>query len=79
MNAELKVGSLEFTDEQMVALRRYRQHFKAGEIRTAVRANWDHPDRYVRKAAADLIAELPAAERAPLVKAAKLPAQESSV
>jgi putative heme-binding domain-containing protein len=44
-------------------VRRHRSHFGAAALREIVRANWDHPDRYVRKAAADLLATLDEGDR----------------
>src|SRR5262249_16713225 len=41
-----------------VAIRRQRSHFPPASVGQALRANWDHPDRYVRMAAAGLAAEL---------------------
>jgi putative heme-binding domain-containing protein len=42
----------------LTALRRHRDRFEPDAIQQAVRANWDYPDRYVRGAAADLLATL---------------------
>ncbi len=39
----------------LVAVRRHADRVDSAVVRAAVRANWDHPDRYVRNAAADLI------------------------
>ncbi|HYT91983.1 MAG TPA: hypothetical protein VEL76_24930, partial [Gemmataceae bacterium] len=39
----------------LVELRRHQEHFQTAELVEVVRANWDHADRYVRKAAGDLI------------------------
>jgi putative membrane-bound dehydrogenase-like protein len=52
-------------------LRRHRGHFGAAVIQEAVRANWDHADRYVRKAAADLVATLDRSEQPVLGKQAQ--------
>jgi putative heme-binding domain-containing protein len=51
-------------------LRRHLSHFAPADLREAVRANWDHPDRYVRKAAADLMATLYEADRKALAEQA---------
>ncbi len=47
----------------LVGLRRHRVQFTAEEIDAAIRLNWDHADRYVRKAAADLLAGVPEPRR----------------
>jgi putative membrane-bound dehydrogenase-like protein len=44
-------------------LRRQRGHFGAAVIAEAVLVNWDHADRYVRKATADLVATLDRGEQ----------------
>jgi putative membrane-bound dehydrogenase-like protein len=62
----------------LVALHRHRKQLPGEEIAGAVRANWDHADRYVRKAAADLIAALPAPERKALGKEARSPRQQAT-
>jgi putative membrane-bound dehydrogenase-like protein len=62
----------------LIELRRHREHFRAGEMAKAIRANWGHADRYVRKAAADLIATLSTAERATLAKEAGDPRQQAT-
>jgi putative membrane-bound dehydrogenase-like protein len=58
------------------AVRRHRDHFQAEVVREVIRRNWDHPDRYVRKATADLIATLDNAERQTLAAQAQTPWQE---
>jgi putative heme-binding domain-containing protein len=52
-------------------LRRHHSHFGAATVREAVRANWDHADRYVRTAVADLVATLDGGERQALGEQAK--------
>jgi putative heme-binding domain-containing protein len=60
----------------LAEIRRHRNHFQAAAVQEAVRANWDHPDRYVRKAAADLFATLGEADRRVLEKQADTPARQ---
>jgi putative membrane-bound dehydrogenase-like protein len=43
----------------LAGLRRHFNHFPAVKLLDAARANWDHPDRYVRQATAALLAALP--------------------
>jgi putative membrane-bound dehydrogenase-like protein len=62
----------------LVEIRRYRPHFSDEEARAAVLANWDHPDRYVRKAAADLLASLDARERQILAGRAQNPLRQTT-
>jgi putative heme-binding domain-containing protein len=57
-------------------LLRHRNHFKTKTIQQAVRANWDDADRYIRKAAADLIPTLSERARQTLLRQAKAPAQQ---
>jgi putative heme-binding domain-containing protein len=52
-------------------LRRHRDHFGAATVTEAILANWDHADRYVRKAAADLVATLGRNEQQALGKQAQ--------
>jgi putative membrane-bound dehydrogenase-like protein len=52
----------------LVALRRHREQFTAEEIEAAVRLNWGDADRYVRKAAADLLGGLPEPRRRALAR-----------
>jgi putative heme-binding domain-containing protein len=52
---------------------RHRSHFDAETLRQAIRANWDHPDRLVRLASANLLAALSADERAALAALAESP------
>ncbi|MCI0459809.1 MAG: c-type cytochrome [Gemmataceae bacterium] len=63
----------------LVGLRRHREHFPGEQIVAAVKANWGHEDSYVRKAAADLIALLPAAEQRALVDQAGTPLQQTTI
>jgi putative heme-binding domain-containing protein len=55
----------------LVELRRHRGQFSAEEIEATVRLNANHADRYVRKAAADLLGGLPAARRLALAREAR--------
>jgi putative membrane-bound dehydrogenase-like protein len=62
----------------MVQIRRFQTHFTCEEVQRAVLANWDHPDRYVRKAAADLLASLEDPERRAVAARARTPLQETT-
>ena len=62
----------------LVEIRRYRPQFPGEEIKAAVLANWDHPDRYVRKAAADLLESLDARERRLLAGREQNPLQQTT-
>jgi putative heme-binding domain-containing protein len=62
----------------LVDLRRHHDHFDAEAIGNAIRANWDHTDRYVRKAAADLIGTLDEDRRRTLGIAARTPPQQTT-
>ncbi len=62
----------------LVALRRHREHFPTEELSAAIRANWVHADRYVRKAAADLIALLPERDQRDLVPPTLTPDQQAT-
>jgi hypothetical protein len=55
---------------------RHRSHFEAAALLEIVRANWDHSDRLIRKATANLIATLGEAERRALAGQAKTPVQQ---
>ncbi|HXG12685.1 MAG TPA: hypothetical protein VNK04_23205 [Gemmataceae bacterium] len=59
----------------LTAIRRHRPHFNAGQLLSVIRANWDHPDRYVRKATANLIASLSKEERRSLGQEKMAPLQ----
>jgi putative heme-binding domain-containing protein len=60
-------------------IQRHWQKFKIEQIEAAVRANWDHSDRYLRQLAAGLLAVLPRRERRKLATKAKTPAQQLTV
>jgi putative membrane-bound dehydrogenase-like protein len=62
----------------LVEIRRSRSQFPCEDLKTAVRANWDHPDRYVRKAAAELLASLDARERQSLAGGAHNALQQTT-
>jgi putative heme-binding domain-containing protein len=62
----------------LIAIHRHRAEFAADVIQQVVRANWDHPDRYVRKAASDLIATFSAKDRQALKDRAGTPQQRIS-
>lgn len=57
----------------LIDLRRHRNHFDAGTVQTIVKANWDHDDRHVRRAAAELLATLNERERWALAEDVKTP------
>jgi putative membrane-bound dehydrogenase-like protein len=42
----------------LIAIRRHRDKLAGEEVRSAIEANWSHPDRAIRRAAVGLIAEL---------------------
>jgi putative heme-binding domain-containing protein len=52
---------------------RHRNHFKDLEVRKAVQASWDHPDRSVRRAAAELVETLSSRQTRVLGRQAKTP------
>jgi putative membrane-bound dehydrogenase-like protein len=56
---------------ELVELHRHRGERPAEEIVRAVQANWDQPDRYLRKAAADLVASLDGAAQRRLAETAR--------
>lgn len=58
------------------AIQRHRERFDAEQIVRAVRANWGHPDRHVRRATADLLATLTAEVRQSLNAGARRPAEQ---
>jgi putative heme-binding domain-containing protein len=63
----------------LTALRRHRKECDAGVVKEAVRENWDHADRYVRLAAAGLVATLDAADRKDLAGQARTPRQQTTL
>jgi putative heme-binding domain-containing protein len=60
----------------LLAIRRHRDHLQPDRVAEVVRANWDHPDRYVRQATADLVATLTEPQRRQLAGQAKTPAPQ---
>jgi putative heme-binding domain-containing protein len=60
----------------LAGMRRHRSHFLTAAVQEAIKANWVHPDRYIRKAAADLLATLSEADRGALAKQAEMPMQQ---
>lgn len=60
----------------LVQIRRFHSNIPYEQVRRAVLANWDHPDRYVRKAAADLLAALDERLRRALADDARRPLQQ---
>jgi putative heme-binding domain-containing protein len=59
----------------LAALKRHSGHFKNTAILEAIRASWDHPDRYVRMTCADLIASLPDRDCRALTRSIQTPRQ----
>jgi putative membrane-bound dehydrogenase-like protein len=62
----------------LAEIRRYRPQLPCADVKEAVLANWDHPDRSIRSAAADLLASLDAGERQTLAKCAQSPLQQTT-
>src|SRR5262249_49840004 len=62
----------------LIEMRRHLGRLKAADVLAAVRANWEHEDRHVSRAAADLIAVLPQQERHQLRDDAKQPRQQAT-
>src|SRR5579871_313543 len=62
----------------LVDLRRFQPQFASEDLRTAVRTNWDHPDRTVRKAAADLLASLSKSAQRALTADVRCPLQQTT-
>jgi putative heme-binding domain-containing protein len=74
-------AAVEDTPQRLQALAgilRHRGQFGTGTVEDAIRANWDHPDRYVRKAAADLIATLDDRHRRALGEQARSPLAQAT-
>ncbi len=63
----------------LALISRHRDHLTGEQIQSAIRANWDNPDRYLRKLAADLIAALDEAGRAALARQTNAPLQQLTV
>jgi putative heme-binding domain-containing protein len=63
----------------LTALRRHRKECDAATVKEAVRENWDHADRYVRLAAARLLATLDDADRKDLAGQARTPRQQTTL
>jgi putative membrane-bound dehydrogenase-like protein len=64
--------------QALIAIRRHRERFSADELAGVIRANWDHADRPVRKATADLLAALDEAQRQEFSAQARTPIQETT-
>lgn len=62
----------------LVEMRRFRAQLTEEAIQAAVLANWDSADRYVRKAAADLLAALDGQKREALAVRARSPLQQTT-
>jgi len=65
--------------QALIALRRFSQDTPAEVMEKAVRANWNYNDRYVRKAAAELIALLGARARQALARQAQSPFEQTTL
>ena len=63
----------------LIAVRRHRDGLSSGDVQSAILANWGHSDRTIRRAAADLIADLDAPARKALGDQAKVPAERATV
>ncbi len=57
----------------LAALRRHHERVKAAFLQEAFLANWEHPDRYIRRAAAELFPHLPGPVKKSLARDAKFP------
>jgi glucose/arabinose dehydrogenase len=64
--------------QSLIELRRNLGRLKSEDVLNAIRANWDHDDREICRAAADLIAVLPQRERQQLNDDAKKPRQQAT-
>jgi putative heme-binding domain-containing protein len=62
----------------LVALRRHHRALDAVHLEKAIGATWNHADRYIRRAAADLVALLEEKDREVLGKDAHTPLEEST-
>jgi putative membrane-bound dehydrogenase-like protein len=62
----------------LIALRRHRDRLAPGDVPSAIAANWNHSDRLIRRAAADLIATLDAQERRALGVHAKTAGEQAT-
>ena len=60
----------------LVDLRRHHDRFNSDTLNQVIRANWDHPDHYVRNAAADLIGILDDRDRRALGQDARTPLEK---
>ena len=63
----------------LLAVRRHRDRLSTGDVPSALRANWGHSDRTIRRAVADLIADLDAPARKALRDQAQAPAERATV
>ncbi len=63
----------------LLDLRRHHDRCEADLLRRAVRANWNHADRYVRMAAAELIGVLAEEDREALAREAKTSQEAATV
>jgi putative membrane-bound dehydrogenase-like protein len=63
----------------LIAIRRHRDRLSTGDVHAAIRANWGHSDRTLRRAAADLIAGLDAAALNALGDHAQAPRERATL
>lgn len=64
--------------QALVALHRHRAHFEPREIQEAILANAGHPDRYIRRAVAELLGSLEASQRQALAPRLHTPLAETT-
>jgi putative heme-binding domain-containing protein len=72
---QVKGSDIQERNRALAAVARHHGHFKSEQLREVVHSNWDHADRYVRKAAADLIPFLSKRDHLTLAREVKTPAQ----
>jgi putative heme-binding domain-containing protein len=63
----------------LLSLRRHHDHCDANLLREAILANWAHPDRYVRMAAAELVGAMPEKDREALAREARTSQEAATV
>ncbi len=62
----------------LIAIRRYRDRLSSSDVRSTILANWGHSDRTIRRATADLIADLDAPARKALGERAQAPTEHAT-
>jgi putative membrane-bound dehydrogenase-like protein len=62
----------------LITVRRHRDRLSAEDVRSVIVANWGRPDRTIRRAAADLIAELDAPSRRAIGTRARGPEEQAT-